>query len=91
MVKLTPEQQADYVRTKPKVFAPVKGGWGKSGCTNVRLSTAPKSQTLAALVAAWRNTAPKRLAASRQSVGGTDPPIPSCVPISWRNTRAAGR
>jgi hypothetical protein len=64
MVKLTPGQQAEYVGAKPKVFTPVKGGWGKSGCTNVRLSTAPKSQTLAALVAAWRNTAPKRLAAS---------------------------
>lgn len=67
MVKLTPEQQAEYVTASPKVFTPVKGGWGRRGCTNVRLQTASNAQALSALVAAWRNVAPKRLAASHQT------------------------
>ena len=29
MVKLTPEQQELFVRTRPAAFAPVKGGWGQ--------------------------------------------------------------
>src|SRR5262249_6185456 len=28
MVKLTPEQQAVFVRSEPNVYQPVKGGWG---------------------------------------------------------------
>jgi hypothetical protein len=31
MVKLTPEQQEEVVRAEPKVFEPVKGGWGRGG------------------------------------------------------------
>jgi YjbR len=43
MVKLTPEQQAKLVETKPEVFTPVPGGWGRSGSTRVLLSAADKS------------------------------------------------
>jgi hypothetical protein len=64
MVKLTPEQQAEYVNANPNVFAPVKGSWGRRGCTNVLLKTVSKSAALAALVSAWRNVAPKGVAAS---------------------------
>jgi hypothetical protein len=52
MVKLTLDQQDLLVRGEPDVFAPIKGAWGRRGATNV----------LRALIAAWRNTAPKRLA-----------------------------
>jgi len=62
MVKLTPEQQALFVRSEPNVFQPVKGGWGKRGCTNVCLPKASAASVRQALAAAWRNTAPKRLA-----------------------------
>jgi hypothetical protein len=62
MVKLTPDQQAVFVRTEPRVFQPVKGAWGRRGCTNVRLAAATEAAVRQALVAAWRNTAPKRLA-----------------------------
>src|SRR6516165_5652913 len=61
MVKLTPEQQKQFVREEPEMFVPVKGGWGRRGATNVRLQTARKHQLLEALTAAWRNTAPKKL------------------------------
>lgn len=63
MVKLTPEQRDGFVDADAKAFAPVKGGWGKRGATNVRLKTVGKDLLKAALVAAWLNTAPKRLAA----------------------------
>jgi hypothetical protein len=63
MVKLTPDQQALFVRTEPKVFEPVAGGWGKGGATRVQLEAATEPAVRQALVAAWRNTAPKRLAA----------------------------
>lgn len=62
MVKLTPAQQALFVRTEPEVFQPIQGGWGKRGATHVTLQTATEPAVRQALAAAWRNTAPKRLA-----------------------------
>jgi len=62
MAKLTPEQQALFVRTEPDVFQPVNGAWGRRGCTCIRLAEATEPAVRQALVAAWRNTAPKRLA-----------------------------
>lgn len=61
MVKLTLEQQSLFVRTDPKVFEPVPGGWGRKGATKVILQAASESAVRQALTAAWRNTAPKRL------------------------------
>jgi hypothetical protein len=62
MVKLTPEQQEAFVAADPIVFAPVKGGWGKGGATNVLLRKARAASVRTALTAAWRNVAPTRLA-----------------------------
>jgi len=62
MVKLTPEQQQEFVHDEPKVFVPVKGGWGKQGCTNVILGKAKTPSVRRALLAAWCNRAPKHLA-----------------------------
>ena len=64
MVKLTPEQQELFVRAQPAAFAPVKGGWGRGGATNVRLRAAKKGAVREALITAWRNRSPKRLAES---------------------------
>jgi hypothetical protein len=61
MVKLTPEQQTSLVRAEPAVFAPAKGAWGRRGSTIVRLDTVDQVTLSGALVAAWRNVAPKRL------------------------------
>jgi len=63
MVSLTPEQQELFVRAQPATFAPVQGGWGRSGATNVRLRAAKKAAVREALSIAWRNRAPKRLSA----------------------------
>lgn len=62
MAKLSPEQQTVFVRTEPDVFAPVSGAWGRRGCTYIRLEAAAEPSVRQALVAAWRKTAPKRLA-----------------------------
>ena len=61
MVKLTPEQQRRFIKDHPKVFEPVKGGWGRQGCTQVRLAAAKQAVARSALLTAWLNTAPKRL------------------------------
>jgi hypothetical protein len=58
MVKLTPEQQAAFVESAPAIFAPVKGGWGLKGATNVRLPAATRRALGPALATAWRNVAP---------------------------------
>jgi hypothetical protein len=62
MVKLTPEQQKEFIASNPAVFVPVKGGWGRKGSTNVKLRPAKAASVRSALAAAWCNTAPKPLA-----------------------------
>jgi hypothetical protein len=61
MVKLTPEQQGQFNRAEPEVFVPIPGGWGRRGATQVHLELATEDTLRPALVAAWRNIAPKRL------------------------------
>ena len=61
MVKLTPEQQALFVRTEAAVYHPASGAWGRCGATIIRLVDAEEASVRQALDAAWRNTAPKRL------------------------------
>ena len=62
MVKLTPREQKAFVRAQPDVFEAIKGAWGVRGCTKVCLDDATARAVRPALVAAWRNTAPKNLA-----------------------------
>jgi hypothetical protein len=62
MVKLTPEQQHDFIKSEPNVFAPSKGAWGRAGSTIVKLKAAKKPLLRTVMAAAWRNAAPKGLA-----------------------------
>ena len=62
MVKLTPEQQNEFVEADPAAFVRVKGGWGRKGATNVKLRAAKKATVRSALATAWCNVAPRRLA-----------------------------
>ena len=62
MVKLAPEEQEVLVAAEPAVFVPVKGAWGRQGCTNVRIDAASETTLRSALIKAWRKAAPKRLA-----------------------------
>lgn len=61
MVKLTPKQQAEFMKTHPRAFEPINGAWGRQGATKVMLKSATKAAVAPALVAAWTNIAPKRL------------------------------
>jgi hypothetical protein len=58
MVKLTPMQQEDFVKSHPAVFNPCNGAWGRKGCTNVLLAKSNKRALKTAILAAWRNFAP---------------------------------
>ena len=59
MVKLTPEQQHDFIKSSPNVFSLSKGAWGVGGSTLVSLKAAKKTVLRKAMEAAWRNAAPK--------------------------------
>ena len=61
VVKLTPEEQRHFIRADPDAFQPVKGAWGRRGNANVLLPAANIDTVRAAVAAAWRNAAPKRL------------------------------
>lgn len=62
MVKLTPGQQEAFAAADPAAFRPVKGGWGRQGATSVLLAKVKAAGVRTALLAAWRNVAPARLA-----------------------------
>src|SRR5215470_16340687 len=55
MVKLTPEQQAAFLKKSPKVFHPCNGVWGQRGATNVYLPLAKTTIVRSALKAAYGN------------------------------------
>jgi len=51
---LTTELQADFVAELPKVFLPIKGGWGRTGMTHIRLAEATEDVLAGALRSAWK-------------------------------------
>ena len=53
-LKLTPEQQADFVREAPEIFLPIPGGWGRMGMTHIRLAEANGDVLTGALHTAWK-------------------------------------
>lgn len=53
-LKLTLEQQQDFVRELPEVFLPIPGGWGRMGMTHIRLHQASEDVLCGALRAAWQ-------------------------------------
>lgn len=54
MVKLSPEEQHGFAQTQPDAFVPVKGAWGRQGCTYVRLEVVDTNALEEALRLAWR-------------------------------------
>jgi hypothetical protein len=60
MVKLPPQEQQTFVHAEPEAFVPVKGAWGRQGCTSVRLEAAEASTVEHALGIAWRNAGTER-------------------------------
>lgn len=64
MVKLTPEQQRDFMQRSP-AFAPEAGAWGRQGCTAVRLAGVDDDTLGEALTLAWQNVAHQAAARAR--------------------------
>ena len=56
MVKLTPEQQQEFMSTDDEVFAPASGAWGRQGCTTVRLALVDEDKLGEAMTLALQNT-----------------------------------
>ena len=55
MVKLTPEQQAAFIRDFPEIFVPENGAWGRAGSTRVTFSKATDEIVGEAMTLAWQN------------------------------------
>jgi hypothetical protein len=62
-VMLPPDEQPYFLNAHAAAFTPAAGAWGKQGSTIVRLARAQRNAVRAALEAAWRKRAPKRLLA----------------------------
>ncbi len=52
---------------EPEIFAPLRSTWFRTGYTQINLRKAGEHTLRSALAAAWREAAPKRLAASGPS------------------------
>jgi len=53
-LKLTPEQQQEFVREAPEIFVPIHGGWGRMGMTHIVLAKADEEVLAGALRTAWQ-------------------------------------
>jgi hypothetical protein len=67
VLKLTPEQQAEYMAELPEVFEPVEKGWGRMGMTYLVLERAEEATIRGALVTAHRNVAAKQAGGTKAS------------------------
>jgi len=71
MVKLTPEQQREFVHDYPEVFSPSAGKWGEQGCTSVALRKATKAIMQPAVEAARQNAMWAALAGGKRAKSAT--------------------
>jgi len=66
-VKLTPEQQADFISESPTAFEPAAGAWGRSGWTMITLRAADQESVGEALTLAWQTIRALKSASRRGS------------------------
>jgi hypothetical protein len=57
MIKLSPEQQRQFLDTYPGMFEPEAGAWGRQGCTRVLLAKADSEVVGEAMTLAWQAAA----------------------------------
>jgi hypothetical protein len=67
MVKLTPEQQREFIESNVGAFAAENGAWGRQGCTAVHLESVDDEALGEAITLAWQNT----VQALKRKTGGT--------------------
>jgi len=68
VLKLTPDQQDEFIEAWPKCFEPVPGAWGLRGYTRVLLRATSAVILRRALDAAWANIAPKSVVARLEAI-----------------------
>jgi hypothetical protein len=71
MVKLSPEQQREFVARDGQAFAPENGAWGRQGCTAVRLDAVDAELLGEAMTLAWQNVARSQPRAGAKRRGRT--------------------
>ena len=54
MVKLTLDQQRDFIQQHPATFTPASGAWGRQGCTMVQLGAVDEEALGEAMTMAWQ-------------------------------------
>ena len=57
VVKLSPEEQCEFMAEYPQTFSPASGAWGRQGWTNVSLAAADAGAVRAAVTLAWQGVA----------------------------------
>jgi hypothetical protein len=63
VVMLSRDDQEELVRLHPEAFTPAAGSWGLRACTRVMLAAVRLPVLQHAMTSAWRNKAPKKIAA----------------------------
>lgn len=61
VVKLSPDEQSEYMREHPETFAPAAGAWGRQGWTTVSLASADAGAVRGAVLLAWQRVVSKPL------------------------------
>ncbi|MGU3339718.1 MmcQ/YjbR family DNA-binding protein [Methylobacterium mesophilicum] len=64
VLRLATVDQAELCEAEPDLFTPLDGAWGRRGWTNLDLDLCEEESLRAALLAAWRTTAPAVLRAA---------------------------
>jgi hypothetical protein len=54
MVGLTLDDQAELIRSYPRIFSPESGAWGRAGATRVELAVADEDTVGQAVTLAWK-------------------------------------
>ena len=69
MLKLTLEQQSEFIERSPHAFESCKGAWGRGGATAVHLRSVTPAVLKAALDAAFHNIASGTVKQPRRAKG----------------------
>ena len=77
MVKLTPDQQQEFMRAETATFVPASGAWGRQGCTTVRLDSVDEDTLGEAMTFAWQNTVKNPVAKVAKTRRSTKPIKPT--------------
>jgi hypothetical protein len=58
-LKLSPEEQQEFMRQHGKTFSPAAGSWGRQGWTHVEFAGADRAAVRAAMLIAWQSVVAK--------------------------------